>query len=114
MKIKLSYIILILIGVTAFGACGTYNKVYKSQDNELKYKAALAYFEKKDYGHATPLFEQLITPFANTKRDDTVNFYQAKGYWGQKDFYNGAYYLDRFCITFGRSPFVEEAYYLRA
>ncbi|MDR1056326.1 MAG: outer membrane protein assembly factor BamD [Prevotellaceae bacterium] len=114
MKVKIAHIIIGLVSIAAMSACGGYNKIFKTTDNELKYKVALSYFEKKDYGRATPLFEQLTVPFSNTKRDDTVHFYLAKGYWGQGDYYSGAYYLDNFCKTFGRSPFVEEAYYLRS
>lgn len=116
MKIKslINNLIASLAIVIALGACSGYNKIFKSTDNELKYKAALKYFEKKDYGRSTPLFEQLLMPFANTKRDDTVHFYLAKGYWGQGDYYSGAYYLENFVKNFGRSAFAEEAYYLRA
>jgi outer membrane protein assembly factor BamD len=94
--------------------CGGYNKILKSSDNELKYKAALKYFNKGDFARSTPLFEALGMPFEGTQRQDTVNYYEAKGYYMLHDYEVADSYLANFCRVFGRSKFAEEAYYLRA
>ena len=114
MKLRVLHIILALLIITLLSACGGYNKIFRSDDKELVYQSAVNYFNNKKYTKSTPLFEKVVIDFMNTPRDDTVHFFLAKGYWGQGDFFSGAYYLDQFCRNFGRSKFVEEAYYLRA
>ena len=106
-------ITLIILAFSTAG-CGGYNKILKSSNNELKYNAALKYFNKGDYARATPLFEALGMPFEGTQRQDTVNYYEAKGYYMLHDYDVADSYLSNFCRVFGRSKFAEEAYYLRA
>lgn len=106
----------IVIGfcLIVLSGCGGYNKVLKSTDNELKYNAALKYYNKNDYSRATPLFEALKLPFEGTERDDTVSFYFARGNFMLNDYELADYYLNQFCRTFARSKFAEEAFYLKA
>ena len=97
-----------------FVGCGEYNKILKSTDNEFKYNAAIKYYNNGEYARSTPLFESLSIPFNGTTRDDTVNFYEAKGYYMLGDRVAADSYLSQFCRVFGRSGFVEEAYHLKA
>lgn len=114
MKILTIRNVLLIMLPFLLAGCSGYNKILKSHDNELKYAAALKYYNKGDYARSTPLFEALTMPFEGMPRQDTVSFYEAKGYYMQSDYEVADSYLTNFCRVFGRSSFVEEAYYLRA
>lgn len=105
--------LLVVVLALLLSSCGGFNKILKSTDNELKYNAALKYYNKKDFARSNLLFEQLVLPFEGTERDDTVNFYLAKGSYMAGDI-EADTYLRKFCTNFGRSIFAEEAFFLKA
>jgi outer membrane protein assembly factor BamD len=94
--------------------CSGYNKILKNPDPEKRYSAGLEYYNKKKYAKSTPLFESLNAIYNGQLRDDTVNFYIAKGYYVMSDYYSAESSLEKFTRMFGRSNFAEEAYYIRA
>ena len=55
---KWGFIIIVfaLLGVS----CSKYQKLLKSSDMELKYEAAMAYYDDEKYERAMALFEELI------------------------------------------------------
>ncbi len=55
----IQFLLLALI-FTAFTSCSEYNKVLKSNDNELKKNKGLAYYEAGDYLKAIVLLEEVI------------------------------------------------------
>jgi outer membrane protein assembly factor BamD len=112
-KLKNKGILLILISFTISG-CGGYNKLLKNPDPEKRYFAGLEYYNEKKYSKSTPLFESLNAIYNGQSRDDTVNFYIAKGYYQMSDYYLAESSLEKFTRVFGRSNFAEEAFYMRA
>jgi outer membrane protein assembly factor BamD len=112
-KIK-SKIILLIITSLIISGCAGYNKLLKNPDPEKRYKAALEYYNNKKYVKSTPLFESLNAIYDGQPRGDTVGFFIAKGYYIMSDYFSAASALERFTRVFGRSPFAEEAYYMRA
>jgi len=95
-------------------ACSSqYDKLLRSQDYKLKYEKAKEYFTLKKYERAATLYEQTAMYFRGTPQDDTVNFFLAKSYYSMSDMYSAEYYFNQFRNTFPRSPFAEEASYLR-
>jgi outer membrane protein assembly factor BamD len=112
-RLKNKGILLILISFTISG-CGGYNKLLKNPNPEKRYSSGLEYYNKQKYSRSTPLFESLNAIYNGQSRDDTVNFYIAKGYYMMSDYYSAESSLERFTRMFGRSNFAEEAYYMRA
>jgi outer membrane protein assembly factor BamD len=112
-RLKNKGILLILISFTISG-CSGYNKLLKNPNPEKRYSAGLEYYNKQKYSRSTPLFESLNAIYNGQSRDDTVNFYIAKGYYIMSDYYSAESSLERFTRVFGRSNFAEEAYYMRA
>lgn len=111
--LKNNSLIVILLAFLLTG-CGTYTKMMKDPDPAKRYKAAMDFYNKGSYAKATPIFETLEIPWDGYPQHDTIKFYIAKGYYLMKDYYPAEAQLSEFIRTFGRSPFVEEAYYLRA
>jgi outer membrane protein assembly factor BamD len=112
-RLKNKGILLILISLVISG-CGGYNKLLKNPNPEKRYSAGLEYYNKQKYSRSTPLFESLNAIYNGQSRDDTVNFYIAKGYYMMSDYYSAESSLEKFTRVFGRSNFAEEAYYMRA
>ncbi|MDR1593945.1 MAG: outer membrane protein assembly factor BamD [Prevotellaceae bacterium] len=112
-RLKNKGILLILISFVLSG-CAGYNKLLKNPDPEKRYLAGLEYYKKKKYSKSTPLLESLNAVYNGQSRDDTVSFYIAKGYYLMSDYYSAESALEKFTRVYGRSPFAEEAYYMRS
>ncbi len=111
---RLPYILPVAILAIISVACtSAYDKLLKSTDNEAKYQKAMEYYQNKKYSRAATLLDNVVLFYRGTPRDDSVNFFLAKSYFLDGDMYSAAHYLDQFRQIFPRSPFTEEAYYLR-
>ena len=112
MKIaKLS--IVILLGVIFTSCASKYELLLRSADVDLKYKGAFEYFEQKKYKKAADLFEQILIATKGTERDDTVQFYFGLSNYHFGDLETAETNFDQFTKVFPRSPFTEEARFLR-
>ncbi len=67
---KIRSFIFVVLPVLIF-SCSTYDKIYKSSDNELKYNKAMQYYEQEDYVRAGNLFDQIINVYRGTTRSDS-------------------------------------------
>ncbi|MDR2358353.1 MAG: outer membrane protein assembly factor BamD [Prevotellaceae bacterium] len=97
----------------ASGCTTQYDKILKSADYELKYRAAKDYYHAGKYERAATLFDQAGMFYRGTKQDDSLHFLLAKSYYLWGDVYTAEYYFEQFRTTFPRSLFVEEATALR-
>lgn len=97
--------VLIMVG------CGTYTKVLKSKDKDLKYRTALELFEEGKFEKTLQLLEEVEPDFQGTAREDSVLFYTADAHFQGRDYESSAMLFDDFRRRFGRSPFLEEAEY---
>jgi outer membrane protein assembly factor BamD len=55
------------------------------------------------------LFDQVANIFRGTTKADTVKYYQAKSYYGQKDYMMAGYYFSELSATYASSVYLEEA-----
>lgn len=90
-----------------------YDTLLSSNDVDAKYEAAFNYFNAKKYQRAASLFESMSVLTNGTDRDDTVQYY-----WGLSNYKYGDYVtaetnFSSFVTNFPRSPFTEEARFLR-
>jgi outer membrane protein assembly factor BamD len=109
---KIARIAILSALVLSFAACGKYDRILKSTDYNLKYTKAMEYYQKGEYSRASTLFDQIANVFKGTVKADTVCFYQAQSYYGQKDYIMAGYYFKDFSKDYPRSPYAEEADYL--
>ena len=106
--------IAILLVMSTLSGCSKYQRIFKSTDNDLKYEAAIAYYENKDYYRALQLFDQLIPMVRGTEREEKISYYYAYSYYNQKDYILAGYYFKRFADNFPSSRYTEECYFMTA
>jgi outer membrane assembly lipoprotein YfiO len=114
MKRKYEVIFIASVIAVLFSSCSGFDKLLKSNDYELKYKKAIEYMNKKDFYRASQLLDQITTVYQGTVRDDSVNYFMAKCYFGMEDYEAAATLFDTFRNKFPRSVFTEESEFLYA
>lgn len=103
--------ILLFAAALCAAGCSGYNKLLKSQDKELMYKAALEYFAQGKFDKTLRIFEDITPYYQGTAREDTILFYTADAHFRSADYNLSSMEFDDFRRRFGRSPFIEEAEY---
>ena len=93
-------------------SCGDYQKIVKSTDYEFKLKKAKEYYDNKEYGRSSQLYQELVNIYRGTSRADQIYYYLAKSFYGEKDYVLTSHYFRQLLKEFPRSPFNEEAQYL--
>jgi len=107
-------ILIIATCVLLIASCKSpYEALLNSTDIQQKYKGAMTYFDKGKYYKAAQLFEQLLLYVNGTDQDDTVQFYLGLSNYKYGDYINAEANFNEFVSVFPRSPFTEEAKFLR-
>ncbi len=114
MKIRYGSFLIILLAFILLSSCDGYNKLLKSKDFEEKYKAAVTYYDAKDYFKAQQLFDELLVVYRGTPRAEEVFFKYAYTYYHLNDYITAASYFQRYAATFPKSVKSEEAFYMSA
>lgn len=107
------FLLPVVLGVI-ITSCGTYHKLLKSDNNELKYQKGINYFYDKEYNRAISLLSSVMSPFAGSLREDTIVFYLAKSLYNSKDYEQAGEFMNSFRSKFNRSQFLEESEYIYA
>jgi len=102
----ISGLFIILVG------CSKFSIIQKSDNIDLKYKAAVAYYESKDYYKAGTLFEEMMPLLKGQAQAEKANFYFAYCQFYQGNYVLSEYYFKKFHDTYPRSELAEEAYYM--
>lgn len=108
----------IIIGVITagvillLGSCGEYEKLLKSRDYQKKYNTGVTMYEEGEYVKAATLFDQVVNIYRGTTKADTVKYYQARSYYGQRDYMMAGHYFHELSVTYPNSVFVEEAEFM--
>jgi outer membrane protein assembly factor BamD len=113
-KKTLYFFVLIAISTLLFSCKGSYQRLLKSSDYEMKYKKAVEYYEKKDYTRALPLLEELVTVMRGTARAEKIHYYFAQTNYAIEDYLLASYHFKDFARTYPQSQWVEEATFLSA
>jgi outer membrane protein assembly factor BamD len=90
-----------------------YQALLEGYDENAKYAAAFDYFNQGKFSKAAQLFESLSVTTSGTERDDTIQSYWGLSNYRFKDFYTAETNFKDFIEKFPRSPFAEEAGFLR-
>lgn len=93
---------------------GKFNKLLKSGDMELKYKAALEYYSKADYTRALTLFEELVGAYRGTPKAEDVNYHYSYCSYNLGDYIVAGYHFRQFVKVFPNSVHAEECAYMNA
>lgn len=92
----------------------SFSKIFKSTDNEMRYKAAEQFYADKKYSLAIQLYEDLFPYIKGTERYEDMYFKSANAYYFLKDYLNAENFYKTFVETFPNSKRAEDCDYLRA
>lgn len=93
---------------------GDYRKIQRSSNSEMKYNAAVAYYNAGNYLKAMPLFETLLSVYRGTDKEQDIYYYYAYTNFHLKDNVMAGYYFSSFYHTFPHAPRAEECEYMHA
>ncbi|MEM9895535.1 MAG: outer membrane protein assembly factor BamD [Bacteroidota bacterium] len=113
-RFKVNPAIMLLIVLSVGVGCSKFRKVQKSGDWNMKYDAAIEYYEEGDYNKATMLFEDILPIIRGTAEAELGNFYLAYSYFHQRQYILSAHSFSEFVRIYGRSEYALEAAYLHA
>ena len=102
---------LLLAGLSG---CSKYQKVLKSDNLDVKYNAALEYFEKKHYYKALPLFEEVVPVFRGTHKGEKAYYYYTYTHYYLGDYLMASYHFENFEKSYPTSPYAKECLYMSA
>ena len=108
-KNRIVFGVLFAAAAVILSGCGGYEKLLKSRDFQKKYEMGVQYYEDGEYARAGTLFDQVANIFRGTTKADTVKYYQAKSYYGQKDYMMAGYYYSELSATYASSVYLEES-----
>ena len=101
------------VALAAVACKSQYDTLLSSNDVDAKYKAAFELFDNGKYQKAASLFESMSVLTDGTERDDTVQYYWGLSNYRNRDYVTAEANFDRFVTNFPRSPFAEDARFLR-
>ena len=107
---RATYLLLIAITVL-LGGCGEYQQIQKSKDPDLKYQAALQYFNNKQYTRAQTLLDDVTIYYKGTERSEDIVCYLARCYMGNKDYTTSAEYYEAYVRNYPKGKYIIEARY---
>lgn len=109
-----NYLLAATVLLVAAASCKSeYQALLEGYDVEAKYAAAFDYFNQGKYSKAAQLFESLSVMTSGTERDDTIQYYWGLSNYRFKDYFTAETNFKDFIEKFPRSPFAEEAGFLR-
>ncbi|NOY38231.1 MAG: outer membrane protein assembly factor BamD [Chlorobi bacterium] len=101
--------ILFIVSLLFTGACSEYDKLLKSDDIELKYKAALEYYQQEKYTKAATLIEDVLPRYKGTTKSEELDYLHAKSYYEMGDYVMASHYFQTFVQTYVASEHADEA-----
>jgi outer membrane protein assembly factor BamD len=108
---KRGIIISVLASVLLLAGCGKFQKLLKSNNNQLKYETAIALFDKGSYSKAMQLFEQITPEYKGTDKAEKIAYMNAYCYYHEKDYILANHYFKQFAEEFPSSQYAEECAY---
>lgn len=110
MKKFISVITLIFL----FSSCSEFQKAFKSEDVDVKYKFAEKLYKEAKYDKAIRLFEQISSSFRGKPESENMYYMYAQSFYKTKQYMSAAYQFESFVSSYPKSERVEESYYLAA
>ncbi len=106
---KNAFILLAVVAIAvANTACGPFNKLLKSGDNDKIYAEGLNMLDLGKFTRAITCFEKVQPYFVGTMREDSLAYYTAYAHFKNDAFSTSSELLDEFRRKFTRSPFLED------
>lgn len=113
---KLKHVLIIIVLIPMFLSCAKIKSIFtghkrltRGRDYEAQYKRGVEYYNKKDYGRALALFENVQNAYAGKEQIDTILFYTADCHFKRNNFHLSADLFDQYRTNMGRSSFAIDA-----
>ena len=103
-----------LLTIVLLTSCNGFNKLVSGNDFDAKYKAAVEYYEHRDYSRAIQLFENLIMYYHGKENAENISWYYAQSLMAEKDYFSAGHQFKNFFKRFPYSEHAEDALYLSA
>lgn len=110
MRKLLTYILAIMMCAPVFASA--FSKLLKSPDTELKYQAAVEYYEKKDYSKAITLLEDISRSYKGSETAENILYMLADSYYHKKDYISAAHYYEVYTNTYLNGKYYGEALFM--
>ena len=104
----------LIVTLAVVTSCSKFRKIQKSDDWEIKYNAAMEYYENNDYYRSSILFEEILPIMRGRPEAEQVQFYFAYAHFYQKQYLLASHHFTTFYRTYSRSELVEEAMFMQA
>ena len=106
-------LVLIFLGVL-FSSCGEFSKILKSEDNDLKFKAAKEYYDNSKFDKALPLFDDVLAAWKGQDKSEEVYFYYCYSQYAIGNLPAASFHFKNFTETFFTSKHLQECAFMRA
>jgi outer membrane protein assembly factor BamD len=107
-------LVLLVAAFSLLTGCNSYQKLLRSNDITLKYKAAEDLYNKADYQRALPLLEDIYKFYIGTAQAEKISYMLAYSYYKMGEYQLGAYQFKNFAEGYPLSQYSEEASYYYA
>jgi outer membrane protein assembly factor BamD len=107
--------VLFILILCFFVSCkSSFEKVQKSKDYPYKLRKADEYYDKKQFGRANVLYEELLTIYKGTKSFEAIYYKYAFSFYNQREYLAASYHFKNFADLFPKSEKAEECEYLNS
>lgn len=110
---RIQLFVLFVLALSILG-CSKFRRIQRSGDWNIKYEAAIKYYEEEDYNKAILLLEEVLPIIRGTEEAELGNFYFAYAYYHQRQYILSAHHFEEFVSIYGRSEYALEASYMHA
>jgi len=100
--------------VSMSGCKSRFQKLRASNNIAMKYQEAVKYYEKKKYGKASILFEELMTKYRGQAEAEDLYYFNAYTSYRLRDYTGARYAFKNFATTYPNSPKAEECRFMSA
>lgn len=107
-------IVLVFCLTIFFTSCSPYQKVFRGDDNAVKYSFADSLYNIGKYKKALKLMEQIVPAYRGKPQAERLMFIYANTFYLMEDFYLAGYQFERFETSYPKSDSVEIAAYRSA
>ena len=108
------YIYILALLLTIATSCSDFRKLQKSSDWQVKYDAAIEYYQEKDYYRAIVLLEEVLPIIRGTKTAEDAQYYYAYAHYYDRKYILSAHYFKNFYDTYTRSKYAIESLFMHA
>ena len=106
--------LLLVLFIALAGCKSKFEKLRTSNDNAKKYAEAIKYFNKKDYGKALELFDDLAQRYRGQAEAEDLFYYYSYTNYRLKDYTSARYHFKQFADSYPNSARAEECRFMAA